>query len=97
MLWDTRNDSRVKKYDRCRRRLKRLRTYNPVGCSYFPVWGVSRVVERDMIDGLYCERIAVVAGSIEGIVTKMENAIVVKENKTSSLVDSEVPSPHGVD
>lgn len=43
---------RVKKYDRCRRRLRELRTYNPVGCSYFPVWGVSRVTERDMIDVL---------------------------------------------
>ena len=43
---------RVKEYNRCRHRLRRLKTYNPVGCSYFPVWGVSRVVERDMMDVL---------------------------------------------
>lgn len=30
-------------------------THSPVGCSYLPVAGVSRVAERDMLDmALWC-------------------------------------------
>ena len=27
-----------------------MTTYSPVGCSYFPVWGVSKCCIKDMMD-----------------------------------------------